>query len=323
MDLVRRERPTDEVEVGVVFIRRSGNVKVAEKRGKTRGKGVMEGTADSEGKSLLPHFGSSNSGGTSFLPRFNSSSAEEDDQQGKEEKEKKKEQEAGKRRGRGRKSIWKRSLDAEVSNDDDLDDYFDPSMPRKKRNHDKRNRGGYEMVFGRRSRDSNSTSGEGNALPAPGEENPPSIGSGNMASSGISLTNPNLLEDFNRDFNQLVNFPSEILSWIEPDVMPNCWVQAMLVGRFPYAPSCETDGSYSLKQCFRQRCWCVSPAGLPLKTEKLDKGQRFYFKMEAINLNCSFYFYQSIKIQSNVIDDDASIFAVNATIVTPPTSPSP
>jgi len=40
----------------------------------------------------------------------------------------------------------------------------------------------------------------------------------------------------------------------------------------PELTSCETDGSYTAKQCSRQACWCVNPdTGAKLTAENKDK----------------------------------------------------
>ncbi|XP_033752792.1 serine-aspartate repeat-containing protein F-like isoform X1 [Pecten maximus] len=74
------------------------------------------------------------------------------------------------------------------------------------------------------------------------------------------------------------------VSWVEPKMMKNCWAQTMLASRFGYSPSCNADGSFSPKQCFLERCWCVHKDGSP---ENQDINTRFVYSIAAIMMECA------------------------------------
>src|SRR6218665_3162595 len=52
---------------------------------------------------------------------------------------------------------------------------------------------------------------------------------------------------------KMIGMFSEMILWDEPILKMDCWVQAMLAGRFPYSPSCDVEGTYTRKQCYLER----------------------------------------------------------------------
>ncbi|XP_060086358.1 protein starmaker-like [Ylistrum balloti] len=74
------------------------------------------------------------------------------------------------------------------------------------------------------------------------------------------------------------------VAWVEPKMMQNCWAQEMLASRFGYSPSCNADGSFSPKQCFLERCWCVHRDGSP---QDPNVNTRFVFSVAAIMMECT------------------------------------
>jgi len=36
-------------------------------------------------------------------------------------------------------------------------------------------------------------------------------------------------------------------------MMSNCWIHAMIVPSYAFAPSCNPDGTYLAKQCYLER----------------------------------------------------------------------
>ncbi|XP_069132855.1 protein starmaker-like isoform X1 [Argopecten irradians] len=72
--------------------------------------------------------------------------------------------------------------------------------------------------------------------------------------------------------------------WVEPKMMKNCWAQSMLASRFGYSPSCNNDGSFSPKQCFLERCWCVHKDGSP---QDSNINTRFVYSTAAIMMECA------------------------------------
>ncbi|OWA53245.1 hypothetical protein BV898_17680 [Hypsibius exemplaris] len=71
--------------------------------------------------------------------------------------------------------------------------------------------------------------------------------------------------------------------FIEPEVLPNCWVQAMLSNKYHFAPQCNGDGTFAAKQCHQERCWCTNRDGSPQVKKATD---RFYYEIRGITLRC-------------------------------------
>ncbi|CAH1785279.1 unnamed protein product, partial [Owenia fusiformis] len=77
--------------------------------------------------------------------------------------------------------------------------------------------------------------------------------------------------------------PIKSIPWVEPYLMRNCWVQAMLSERNLFSPSCNADGTFGAKQCYLERCWCVQRDGMPQVNEF---SKRFHFNIKGLLLQC-------------------------------------
>jgi len=89
------------------------------------------------------------------------------------------------------------------------------------------------------------------------------------------------------DFKHIQKFSDnvEAVRWEEPALHSGgCLMQKMTADRFAFNPSCNVDGTFTKKQCFLERCWCVDEKGHPIHKEY---EKRFVYKKEAVYLNCS------------------------------------
>ncbi|ESN96128.1 hypothetical protein HELRODRAFT_163158 [Helobdella robusta] len=110
--------------------------------------------------------------------------------------------------------------------------------------------------------------------------------------------------------SRLSRKPRNEVIWEEPVFKTgNCYLAALLSGSLAnFSPSCTKGGFYTSKQCFMERCWCVTHFGQPIK--KIYKnGQKVGWAMlhwtpgPENNMDESFfsYGYKAVKIDCDEI----------------------
>lgn len=77
-----------------------------------------------------------------------------------------------------------------------------------------------------------------------------SYGQKRQGASGPIAVRERLRSQFGHRFNPE---PWTNVPWVEPTILSNCWVQAMMAGRYQFSPSCQDDGTFYPKQCFLER----------------------------------------------------------------------